>query len=679
MSNRVAVKVRDGADASAVAERHGGTLRFKIEGLPGWCEFSFKDVAAAEAAAAALKADADVEDAVHQPWRHGQKKTNDPFFNQQWHLQGVRAADKHLDLGPAWTAGYTGTGVSISIVDDGTQTAHPDLAGGYSAALSYDYIDNDTNPNPAIPGDTHGTATAGLAIARADNGIGVAGVAYNATWGAVRLLDSNQTDTMEAAAVTHALANVDIYSNSWGAPDNGDYYEAGPLFRAAIQNGVATGRGGLGAIYVWAAGNGYGPSSWWDDSNLDGYAAMPETIAIASINRVGSDSTYSEPGANIVTTAPGGEDDVLTTDRTGADGYNDGTVFPNADYTNDFSGTSAATPMVSGIVALMLQANPQLTWRDVQHILVYASDPTKVGNTGKATNGVGYTVSVRWGFGMLQASRAVELAASWANVPAQVMQNSPTDNANVAIPDAAATGVTRQITMPTNLIIEHVVVEFTASHTAWGDLRITLTSPSGTVSKLVTPENRASPSGNTWKFLSVRHWGEDAQGQWTLKVADEILQDVGTLQSWRLTFMGTNTRTDQGGTIGNTTPIPTVQYLPFNHTFTFTGGTNVQWKLVGAAPPGLSIDSTGKLSGTPTMDGTFNFTVEAQSLAPPAFDSASVSMTVTAGTPPTSTPKKRGGGGGGGCAAGSSGIAALLGVPILAAYIRRRRRVTLHR
>lgn len=597
----VAVKLSDGVDATAVARRHGATVDFQLASLPGWYQLRFADAPAAESALPALVADADVIQARQQYQSRAARKTNDTYYSQQWHLENTGqsggTAGKDVKPAGAWAANYTGSGVMVSIVDDGVETAHPDLAAGYNPAYAYDYVDNDANPNPVLANDTHGTAVGGLAIARGENSLGVAGVAYNANWTAVRLLGTGISDSTEASALGHALANVDVYNNSWGAPDTGDYEEIGPLAKAAIENGVATGRGGKGAIYVWAGGNG---DAWGDDSNLDGYAAMPETIATAAINDNFNGSSYSEAGANILVTAPGGESDMFTSDITGAGGYNDGTVFADSNYTNDFDGTSAATPVVTGVVALMLQANPNLTWRDVQHILVNTSDHSTISGTS-STNAAGFQVSDRWGFGVVRADRAASLASAWSNVPARQTLNSPVDSPNTPIPDASALGVIRSISVPSNLYIEHVVVEFTTNHTYWGDLRITLTAPSSTVSRLAVASGGWGPaSSSTWRFLSTRHWGEQAQGNWTLRVVDEVAVDIGDLQSWRIYFYGTATPPNQPASIANTSLSDGTTGLGYNHAFQYNStSTQVVWSLSGSVPPGLSINTAnGVLSGT---------------------------------------------------------------------------------
>ena len=298
---------------------------------------------------------------------------SDTFFLQQWHLrntgQGGGTAGADANVTAAWdrltAAGgrVDGTGVTIGIVDDGLWGQHPDLAPNYDAASSYDFVGGDPNPSA---GD-HGTSVAGVAAARGDNSLGVTGVAFDARLAGLRLLGSGQNDATEAAALTYAPGSVDVYNNSWGPFDDGERFEApGPLATAAIEQAATLGRGGLGAVHVWAGGNG-GPD---DDANRDGYASSRYTIGVAAHSNFGTQSGYSEDGASLLVSAPsnGGSLGITTTSP-----YN------NFGYTNSFGGTSSAAPLVSGVIALMLEANPALTYRDVQAILVDTARPRRAG------------------------------------------------------------------------------------------------------------------------------------------------------------------------------------------------------------------------------------------------------------------------------------------------------------
>ena len=206
------------------------------------------------------------------------------------------------------------------------------------------------------------------------------------------------------------MNSVDIYSNSWGPYDDGTLQPAPPEVLAALENGTTNGRNGKGVIYTWAGGNGRNSN---DNSNYDGYANSRYVISVAAITNQGVYSGYSEPGANVLVTSPsnGGSDAITTTST-------------NNGYTDNFGGTSSATPLVSGIVALMLEANPNLSWRDVQHVLVNSSDVVDNSSSGWFTNGAGHEFSHDYGFGRINAQSAVALSKTWSNVGTEVSFSS---------------------------------------------------------------------------------------------------------------------------------------------------------------------------------------------------------------------------------------------------------------
>ncbi len=470
---------------------------------------------------------------------------NDPLFGSQWHLRntgqsgGTPGADANVV--DAWDS-YTGSGVVIGIVDDGLQHAHPDLTTNYDASLSYDFNYNDSDPSPAF-GDSHGTSCAGVAAARGDNGRGVSGAAPEASLAGLRLIAAATTDMQEAAALSYQDQSIDIYSNSWGPWDDGTVQGAGPLTLAAIADGVVNGRSGLGNIYTWAAGNGLESN---DNVNYDGYANSRYTIAVAAVDHNGVQSYYSEPGAPILVTAysSGTASGIVTTTLMGSGNLQD--PAGSYDYRSDFGGTSSATPLVSGVVALMLDANPNLTWRDVQHVLVNSAAQNHPADSDWVTNGAGHLLNHKYGFGVIDAEAAVALASSWTNVAPQISASSGLVAVNTAIPDSNTTGITSSITLPDALQIEHVEVVLNATHAFRGDLEIVLTSPAGTESILAQQRADDGDNYNSWVFTSVRHWDESSSGNWTLRIADTETQFAGTFNSWQLNVYGTPLGDDYG-------------------------------------------------------------------------------------------------------------------------------------
>ena len=252
------------------------------------------------------------------------------------------------------------------MVDDALEITHRDIKSNTVADASYNYrtqFKGSAFPMPCSASDSHGTAVAGIIASSASNAIGTVGVAPDA-----RIVGYNALALDKSADIADALNRDNqrnaIYNNSWGSPDNGELNEAEPEFVAAIATGLKSGRGGLGSIFVFPAGNGgcysiVGATGCQaDDANFDGYINRMGVIAVGALNNASKAPWYAERGANILVSAPAGDANAgITT-----------TAIVNT-YRGDFLGTSASAPMVTGVVALMLAANPKLTWRDVPIIL----------------------------------------------------------------------------------------------------------------------------------------------------------------------------------------------------------------------------------------------------------------------------------------------------------------------
>lgn len=473
----------------------------------------------------------------------------DPLLAQQWHLRntGQRGGTAGEDLRAldAW-ATTRGAGVRVAVIDDAVEVTHPDLRPNLVDGASRSYRAGNANttwPLPCGTDDEHGTAVAGLVLARDDNGSGTAGVAPRASLVAFDALSSGLDADVADALTRDGTANW-IYQNSWGSPDNGALSPADAPFVAALEQGVASGRGGLGSVYVFAGGNGgcYARASaagpcLSDDSNYDGYVNQRAVITVCAVDDAGRRPSYGEPGANLTVCAP-------------SSGVRQGitTTALQAQTRDDFSGTSASTPMVSGVAALMLAANPQLTWRDVRLILAKSarkndpSDPDWLGPTG------GMTFNHKYGFGVADAQAAVAMARTWTSVggSSTLRRCGPyAGTPNVALPDRVGTTVAERsdaVAVAGCAItrIEFVEVRLTAQHQYAGDLRVRLASPAGTTSRLADARACAGGCGSyaNWLFGSMRHLDEAPNGTWTLRVADDAAQDTGTFQSWSLVIHG---------------------------------------------------------------------------------------------------------------------------------------------
>jgi len=459
---------------------------------------------------------------------------NDPLFPDQWYLEnkgqggGLPGAD--TNVAPAWSSGLSGKGVRIAIVDDGLEIGHEDLQANTRNEPHHDWVDDDDDPTAG----EHGTSVAGIAAAQGNNDKGIVGAAPSAKLIGLRLLGAS-SDTNEAEALGYRPDIVDLSSNSWGPADTGQLLAGpSPITQSAIVKGVTQGRNGKGTIYCWAGGNG-GDN---DNSNYDGYANLRYTIAVAASTNQGTRAYYSEKGANILINTPssGGTLAVTTTDRSGFAGYDFG------NYTDQFGGTSAASPLACGLIALLLEANPDLGWRDVQFILAttaYQNDPQ---DSDWETNGAGYPVNHKYGFGRIDIAAAVAAAKNWTPLGDEVSV-SGTAEPNAPIPDNDPAGISSTIDITDDIQIESVEVIFSADdHPFWGDLDIRLISPSGTVSRLAESHDSGKNTAtySNWRFTSMRHLGESSQGTWTLSVRDLASGNVGTFQSWQLHIHGTD-------------------------------------------------------------------------------------------------------------------------------------------
>ena len=219
---------------------------------------------------------------------------------------------------------------------------------------------------------------------------------------------------------------------------------------------------------------------------------------------------------------------ILTTDRTGAPGYDP------TNYTNTFGGTSSAAPLVSGVAALMLHANPNLTWRDVRRILALTARKNDAGDAGWATNGDGRPINHKYGYGTVDATAAVQMAVGFPSLGTVLpLTTTPTDATVVPIPDNNPTGITRTVMVAGSgrTRVDHVMVVADITHPRFRDLDITLTSPAGTVSRMAVPGVGGGGSPGVNQFATVLLIGEVVDGTWTLKIRDAAAGNAGTLNS----------------------------------------------------------------------------------------------------------------------------------------------------
>jgi len=205
-----------------------------------------------------------------------------------------------------------------------------------------------------------------------------------------------------------------------------------------------------------------------------------------------------------------------------------------------FGGTSAAAPLVSGVVALMLEANPELGWRDVRTILAKSAKKVDTAHPDWQVNGAGLNINHDYGFGLVDAQAAIELALTWRNLP-PIVTSTLRQDVMLSIPDGDANGVASDIVISQDFIVEFVDVFFDVpDHPRLGDLEVILVSPSGTQSMLSQWHNQTFEvfRYNNWRFGSLRHLGERSGGLWRLEVKDKRTGNIGNWQSWTLNLHG---------------------------------------------------------------------------------------------------------------------------------------------
>ena len=493
---------------------------------------------------------------------------NDPLFPLQWYLKNtgqVVGSIPGIDINveKVWDD-YNGTGVTVGVYDDGVETAHPDLVANYNPALQPTIVFNGVpvtlngqpvDNTPGFTGDNHGTAVAGIIAASTNNGLGVAGIAFGAKFGTVKILKAPVSGpTFDQLLDT--LANFDVTNHSWGT---GSSFEA-QTYDVPFEDAAEDGRGGLGTIILKAAGNERlnVNNEVFRDANDQVPNISRHAVAVGAILNTGFVTAYSTPGANLLVSAPAGPsllgfDQVITTDRVGELGYNPASdpIPPGQlDYTA-FNGTSAAAPVVSGVVALMLQANPFLGWRDVQTILAYSArhvgsqigDPAppvsnelNTWNYNHAVdwNGGGLHFSRDYGFGLVDAFAAVRLAETW-NVGSPEVQSSGNEESAKAVPVPGSTitdGVTTFVTFNISDLIrlEDVYLTLGLGFSDVSKLEITLQSPGDTVSEIWKGGgSEAIALPESWTFASREFFGESATGTWTLTITNNGATPSGTL------------------------------------------------------------------------------------------------------------------------------------------------------
>lgn len=526
----------------------------------------------------------------------------DPLLTNQWHIQNVGqnafastfpVAGNDMNVTGAWTSGVTGKGIKVAVVDTGLEAAHEDLAANVDLTHSLNFVTGTNDPSPSGTGHDHGTSVAGIIGAVAFNGKGGRGVAYNATLRGYNLIASSAFSINNMAASfggVAASADNDLFNASFGAVSNALPTYSGTY--SAITLTTLGMRSGLGAVIVNAAGNDFldidGASSplctysrqygvGCGDPATDERRGGTVPLIVGALNAKGVHSSYSNTGSSLWISAPGGEygfnsaisgvtntdgvaPAIVTTARAGcanveygpptypggANGLDSLGANPRAaicQYTAQMNGTSAATPNTAGTVAMMLEANPKLSVRDIKYILTKTAkrvDPSFSGVTsstilsgasitleqGWTTNAAGYAFSNRYGFGGVDAAAAVAMAKIYTTYVLAEADSKGKYNFVAAAPGTIAAGATGSFltwtVSETFVTVESVVVFLNIASTPGLPCnQIELTSPAGTKSILLHAANGFTNSAvvNS-RIESNAFYGEALNGTWTLRFFD---------------------------------------------------------------------------------------------------------------------------------------------------------------
>ena len=486
-----------------------------------------------------------------------------PFFSDLWYIRntgqtgGTPGAD--LNVLDAWDTA-TGEGVTVGIVHQGADYGHPDLNDNYSAELSYDFVQNDNDPFPreeeeliyfddityltlfGFPTAT-GTHLAGIVAAEGDNDVGIIGVAPDASFASLRIqFGLPGIEGGELQAITYQNQEIDIYNSS---SFYSSFVELPAELFTGLETNITEGRGGLGNIHVAMT-----PAGGLEDNiNYYPFNNSRFTITVGAVDHNGQYPGYTTPGAALLVSGYSHSDEatLVTTDSRQRFAFTE--IFSRDQYLEEYKGsTDAATAQVSGVVALMLEANPNLSWRDVQHILVQTAEKNDPEDADWVQNGAGHDINYKYGFGAVDATEAVETALDWQSVGEEITLTSEAITVDATIPDNDAVGISSSFEITEDISIESIEVIFDSEHPNRGDLEIVLTSPDGTESVLAQSREDDGDNYDNWLFTSVRHWDESSQGEWTLTVTDEAAENEGTWDSWQLNLYGTNSTDNSSDT-----------------------------------------------------------------------------------------------------------------------------------
>ena len=489
----------------------------------------------------------------------------------------------------------TGLGTRVAVIDDGFDPATTQTYGDFSTSLSRNFAGLRPNNLAEPAGGYHGTTTSGLIGDSGANGLPV-GVAPNATVIGAKVGFGNGPWSQFVQALQYASQVGEVVNNSWaftgyGVGEPTDPYFAG--WYSALRTAVQTDRGGLGDVVVFAGGNDRA------DANtvaLQPINSDPEVIAVAASDANGQVASYSNPGPGLLVAAIG---DAVAVPLPGGSSYGFG------------YGTSYAAPTVSAIVSLMLSANPNLGWRDVQEILAdsaYAPPPSYGSfymNDGTGWNGGAMHFSVDLGFGVVDANVAVNLARAWTEQSTSANLVTATDTEASGFSIGPGVIAISSVNVSQNVRIQHVQITINDTSLPAAGTEMALVSPDGTFSLLLVDPGNVSGTDLTGGLdlsgsviTDNQFWSENSVGTWTLLVAN----DDGTtsaISNWSLTFWGDDAATVQTPLV-YTPEFAALAAMGVSPTVVSTTGTNASTIDLIALPNTTSVDLNG---GAGMIDG----------------------------------------------------------------------------
>ena len=349
-------------------------------------------------------------------------RPNDPLFPTQWPLEN-RDRETGAILGPelnireAW-AESTGKGVVIAIVDDGVDLAHTEFIGQGVDNLHFNFTNRKTNGRPVAQSQNHGTVVAGIAVANANNGKGIAGVSPDARFASLVVWDTGDNfGTEEEIADMFQYCNdrIAVQNHSWGLSTSAQL-DAMVLEKQAIKRAIEQGRDGKGVVMIRGAGN---SRAWGCSAADDGYSNDPRVLTVGAVGSTGRVQSFSNMGACVLCAGLISRG-VYSTDRMGAFGENRDSSDADPELGSyqslEYLGNSYTLPQIAGLVALILRVNPDLTYRDVQQVFIHASRHFDFADPFLQPNAAGYLFTHNTGYGVPDAGAAVRLAKRWANV-----------------------------------------------------------------------------------------------------------------------------------------------------------------------------------------------------------------------------------------------------------------------